>query len=304
MISKISSINHMLVKKLYSFVLYLIQVLFGIKNAKIFDTKLRFRRKLNLDNPQTLADKVSYLELNEPYDLKETCTDKYEVREYVEKKGLGELLVPVVGGPWEKFEDIDFSLLPESFALKATHGCKMNYIVTDKNSLDKDDCSRAVKKWLKTTYGTYSMEPHYIGIKHRIYAEKYLGEMSSLVDYKFHCLNGEPKFVLAITGRETNGDKAMKATLDLFDMSWNPIFEVVGANSEVAGNGDVAKPEHFDQMVEISRQLAADFKFVRVDLYELDGKVMFGELTFSPACCVFPYLSDDFVEKMGESLSI
>lgn len=291
-------------KAIYADLLGMIKFVCGVDTAKRFDTYLRFRRKLNLKNPQTLADKVSYIELHEQNELTMKCTDKYEVRSYIANKGYADILVPIAGGPWNLYEDIDFEQLPDSFALKATHGCKMNYMVPDKEKLRLDECKEEVNRWLKTTYGTYSMEPHYINIPHRIYAEKYLGGMSGLIDYKFHCLNGVPQFVLTITDRKTDGDKAMKATLDLFDMQWNSIPEVVGANSEQAGNGNVAKPECFDEMVRIATDLSRDFKFVRVDLYEINHKVMFGELTFSPACCVFPYLSEKFLADMGEKLTI
>ena len=96
----------------------------------------------------------------------------------------------------------------------------------------------------------------------------------------------------------------MKCTLDLFDIEWNPIPEIVKSNSEIPGKGDVPKPENLDEMLHIAKLLAQDFKFVRVDLYNLHGKVLFGELTFSPACCVFPYFTDKFNKMMGDKLSL
>lgn len=291
-------------KNIYAFILNTIQVILGVDAAKVFDTYLRFHRKINLKNPKTLADKVSFIELHEQSEFASRCTDKFEVRNYITSKGYDHILVPVVGGPWDKFDEINFNDLPSSFALKATHGCKMNYMVLDKSKLNIEKCRAEVNRWLNTTYGTYSMEPHYIKIPHRIYAEKYLGDMSGLIDYKFHCMNGVPQFVITITDRKTDGDKAMKATLDLFDMQWNSIPEVIGANSEKAGNGNVKKPECFEEMVKIATDLSKDFKFVRVDLYEINHKVKFGELTFSPACCVFPYLSDAFISDMGSKLTI
>lgn len=289
------------IKSVYANVLRLVTNLAGIDNAKKFDTYLRFHRKLDLKNPKSLADKVSYLELHAQPELAATCTDKYEVRNYVIQKGHGDVLVPIIGGPWSSYSEINFDSLPCSFALKATHGCKMNYMVLDKNSMDAEKCEKAVNKWLHTTYGTYSMEPHYASIPHRIYAEKYLGDMSQLVDYKFHCFDGEPKFILAVTNRHSGGKKGGKSTLDLYDLDWNPIFEVVDFSC-IPGTGMVPKPKCFDEMIKIAADLSKDFKFVRVDLYEVDNHVMFGELTFSPSCCVFPNFSEKFVKKMGEQL--
>ena len=194
--------------------------------------------------------------------------------------------------------------LPDSFAIKATHGCKMNYLVPDKSKFNSEKCKKEIKRWMNTTYGTYSMEPHYIKIPHRFYIEKYLENADQLVDYKIHCLNGKPRFVLTCSDRKSNGDKAMQVTLDLFDMDWKQIPEIVSSGAECPGNGKVSKPENLDEMVRIARILSKDFKFVRVDLYELEGKVYFGELTFSPAHCVFPYLSDRFDLEMGKLLQI
>ena len=172
------------------------------------------------------------------------------------------------------------------------------------SKFDSEKCKKEIQRWMDTTYGTYSMEPHYIEIPHRFYIEKYLEKADQLVDYKFHCLNGEPQFVLTCSNRKSNGDKAMQVTLDLFDMDWKPIPEIVSSGLEHPGNGELPKPENLDEMIRIAKILSKDFKFVRVDLYELEGKVYFGELTFSPAHCVFPYLSDKFDLEMGKLLQI
>lgn len=290
----------MALKQIYGGCLNILSSVAGIGNAKKFDAWFRFRRKLNLKNPRTLADKVSYLELFDQHELAPMCTDKYAVRQYIQDKGLGHILVPLVGGPWSKVEDVDFDTLPNAFALKATHGCKMNYLVSDKTNLDKEDCVKKMRRWLATTYGTYSVEPHYLKIPHRIYAEKHLGDMSQLVDYKFHCLNGVPQFVLTTGNRHLDSSGAMKATKNLYDINWNPINGIAKMASEV----EMSKPTCFDEMLDVARKLSEDFKFVRVDLYEIDGEVLFGELTFSPACCVFPSFTDEFIEKMGEKLDI
>ena len=292
------------IKKLYGILLKVITKIAGIDCAKKFDTRLRFHRTLNLKNPKTLADKVSYIELHEKNMLTSVCTDKWAVREYVTNKGYEDTLVPLAGGVWNSVDEVDFESLPESFVLKATHGCKMNYFVPNKNEIDMDKCRAEMVRWMKTTYGTYSMEPHYAEIPHRIYAEKYLGDMSNLTDYKFHCLNGEPQFILAFTERCADGDKAMKVKIDCFDMEWKHIKAVCGAGLEIPGEGKVAKPKHFEEMKEMARKLSADFKFVRVDLYEMNDQIYFGEMTFSPTTGVFAFLKEDFLAEMGKKLEI
>jgi len=290
------------VKKIYGWLLSAITKIAGINAAKQFDSKLRFHRKINLKNPESLSDKVSYIELHDQSPLAPMCTDKAEVRKYVVQKGFKDILIPIILEPTDSVEKIDFKKLPETFILKATHGCRMNYIVKDKNRLDEEECKGVMRKWLQTTYGTYSMEPHYLSIPPRIYAEQYIEDMNGLIDYKFHCLNGKPEFCLVCSGRSDKKGESMGVLLSLFDMEWNFIDEIVDYKNEKRGPSDIPKPKQFDRMKEIAAELSKDFKFVRIDLYEYEGKILFGEMTFSPACCVFPYFSDAFDKAMGKKL--
>ncbi len=290
------------VKKIYGWLLSAITKIAGINAAKQFDSKLRFHRKINLKNPESLSDKVSYIELHDQSPLAPMCTDKAEVRKYVVQKGFKDILIPIILEPTDSVDKIDFKKLPETFILKATHGCRMNYIVKDKNRLDEEECKGVMRKWLQTTYGTYSMEPHYLSIPPRIYAEQYIEDMNGLIDYKFHCLNGKPVFCLVCSGRSDKKGESMGVLLSLFDMEWNFIDEIVDYKNEKRGPSDIPKPKQFDRMKEIAAELSKDFKFVRIDLYEYEGKILFGEMTFSPACCVFPYFSDAFDKAMGKKL--
>lgn len=287
------------IKRLYAILLSFIEYLFGIDLAKKFDTKLRFHKSLDLKNPKTLSEKVTYIELHKQSPLAPSCTDKYEVREFVKSRGLENILIPVYGEAWSDVNQIDFNTLTYPCILKATHGCKMNYVLHDINNIDLQKCKQELSKWLKISYGTYSIEPHYKTIPHRIYAEKFIDGIDDLIDYKFHCINGNPEFVLTCSQRKANGDAAMAVTLDLFDMEWKHIPEIIGSGNEIAGDGLIQKPETFDRMKEIARVLSCGFEFVRVDLYEINGNILFGEMTFSPACCVFPYFSKEFDIEMG-----
>lgn len=292
------------IKMIYAKVLSSISIIAGVDAAKKFDAKLRFHKSLNLKRPTTLSEKVTYIELHEQSPLASVCTDKFAVREYIKEKGLQEILVPLVGGPWQNIKDIDFENLPMQFVLKATHGCKMNYLVPDKKRLNISHCKKEMQRWMDTTYGGYSMELHYLTIPHRIYAEKYLENADQLLDYKIHCINGKPMFILVCSDRQANGDAAMKVTLDLFDLQWRPISGIISSGSEIAGSGRIPKPHKLEEMIEIAEKLSKEFKFVRVDLYEIKGKVFFGELTFSPANCVFPYFTKEFDLKMGNLLKL
>ena len=267
----------------------------GVKRTKLLDSRFRFGRKLDLKNPRTLSDKICWIELNTDQSLAARCTDKYAVRSYVEEKGLGNILVPLVGGPWTKASDIDIDSLPNQFVLKATHGCEMNYICKDKSKLDYVDLLNRVSPWLKEDYPRACIEPHYKLVPHRLYAEEFVGELEDVVDYKFHCINGEPAFALTCSNRE----ESLK--LNLYDLGWNPI---PGLQGSMENEKEIKRPENLEGMVDVAQTLSSDFDFVRVDLYEENGKILFGELTFSPACGVLEYFTDSFVAKWGEALHV
>ena len=293
-----------ILKKIYGAWLGLLEIIGGNSLAKRFDCKFRFKRNLNLKNPKTLSDKIIYLELYKQSPLASKCTDKYEVRSYIESKNLNNILVPIVGGPWSSETEINFDELPNSFVLKGTHGCKMNLIVENKNEIDKKNCYKEIKRWIKTTYGKYSIEPHYLNIPHRIYAEKFLGKQEKLIDYKFYCLNGNPQFINVSSDRHSEGDKSMVVTQELYDLEWNPIFEVKQNGKEIPGKGEIIKPKNLKEMIEIAKTLSEDFDFVRVDLYNIDGKIYFGELTFTPFAGALAIYTDKFDEEMGKKLII
>lgn len=281
-------------RDLYRHLLNAEALVLGAKRAKELDARIRFGRKLDLSSPRTLADKICWIELNTDQTLAARCTDKWAVRDYVAEKGLASLLVPAYG-PWRCVEDIDVDALPNAFALKATHGCEMNYLVSDKKLLDVDEMLAYARRWLDEDYPRACVEPHYKLVPHRVYAEDFIGGMDQIVDYKFHCLNGEPRFVLTCSER----DRGLK--LNLYDLDWSPID---GLQGSMRNDKKIAKPKLLDEMIDAARTLSADFDFVRVDLYESDGKVMFGELTFSPACGVMEYYTNDFVMRWGEELRV
>lgn len=267
----------------------------GVKRAKCLDSRFRFGRALNLRHPVTLADKLSWIGLNTDQTLATRCTDKYAVREYVAEKGLAGILIPLCGGPWVSVADIDIEALPNQFVLKATHGCEMNYICKDKSRLDQVALMTKAAAWLKSDYSRACVEPHYKPIPHRLYAEEFVGGLDDTVDYKLHCFNGEPAFILTCSERETS------LRLNLYDLDWHPLAGLQGA---MAGSGSVAKPSTLSEMIGAAKKLSADFDFVRVDFYEREGRIFFGELTFSPACGILPYYTDAFIEEWGGRLQV
>lgn len=282
-------------RRIYRAVLNAAAATFGPRRAKVLDARFRFGRCLDLDNPETLADKISWIELNADQALAARCTDKFAVRGYVEEKGLGTMLIPCVGGPWDDVSQIDIGSLPERFVLKATHGCEMNYICKDKGSLDVELMLSLAREWLSSDYPRSCVEPHYKLIQHRLYAEEFVGGMDDTIDYKLHCINGEPRFILTCSNRE----RSLK--LNLYDLDWHPMS---GLQGPMRGDRDIARPKSLSKMIKVAKTLAEDFDFVRVDLYEKDGEIFFGELTFSPAGGVLPYFSDGFIKQWGDALRV
>ena len=237
--------------------------------------RLVMHEKLNLSSPKTFNAKIQLYKLKycPNNELVIECTDKYRIRDYLQKKRLSKYAVPCLGF-WENADDIEWDALPNRFAIKCNHGCAYNIICKDKNLLDIKKATKRLKTWLKEDFGKYNAEPHYSKIKRGIVCEEYLGDGKSefLVDYKVHCFNGKVKFVLICSGRAQHS-----ADYIYYDLNWNKLDFSKTASPEFP------MPKSFRKMIEISEHIALDFPFVRVDFYEINGKPLIGELTFVPA---------------------
>lgn len=239
---------------------------------------LRTKEIPNLKNPKNFNEKTTMLKLSYANnDLVSKCSDKYAVREYVEKKGLGKILNDLYY-VYNKVEDIDFNKLPNQFALKCTHGCAYNIICEDKSKLNEKKAKDKLNKYMKEKYGLATGELHYLNIKPRIICEKYLetkdGKMP--IDYKLYCIDGKVVGILVCSERE----KELRR--NFFDTNWNELMYI---KDKYRNKNNIEKPKGLDEMIKYAEILSKDFKFVRVDLYDQDGKILFGELTFTPACC-------------------
>ncbi len=231
-------------------------------------------KTLDLENPQTLNEKIQWLKLYDSTPLKTQLTDKYLAREWVKERIGEKYLIPLLG-TWDKFDEIDFDRLPAKFVLKANHGCGWNIIVKDKNTFDKAAAREKFNKWLNTNFAFVNgLELHYKDIFPKIIAEQYLeNDNGYLYDYKVLCFNGKPHFILVDIERHTNHKR------NVYDLDWNiqpfsnyPKFETID------------KPDNLDEMIFLAKTLSKDFALVRVDFYLLnDGSLKFGELTFTPA---------------------
>ena len=256
--------------------------------------RLRLGRRLNLKDPKTFTEKLQWLKLNDHNPKYTMMADKLSMREFVrEKTGEGHT-VPVLG-KWSRFEDIDFSLLPDRFVLKTTHDSGSYVICTDKQKFDIGAAGKTIRRSLKRNYYVTTREWQYKDIKPVVFAEKYIGDGKPLLDYKFFCFNGEPLFMYM---EQESSDNPTQAIVDMD-------FRPVPFRMEDPVSGDVPpKPEKFDEMVGYARTLSKDVPFLRVDMYCLDGVVYVGELTFYHYGGYTPFSPSEWDGKLGAELDI
>ena len=248
-----------------------------IDRAEAFDILLKESGlKIDLMNPETFNDKIRYMEKSHYSDLVVKCTDKYEVRKYVKYCGFEDILVPLLGGPYESYDAIDINICKdEKTMLKCTHSCGANIAVN--KDTNREYAEYFINKKLKQDISKWFQEWHYESIKPRIICEKYLadGENERLIDYKYFCCNGKINCILACTERDERGDSRHM----YYDEKWRVLDY---AADEIKASHTIPAPKALQQMNKIARKLSEPFPFARVDLYDLNGKVYFGELTFTP----------------------
>lgn len=260
--------------------------------------RILMKKKLNLKNPKTFNEKINWLKLYKyPNDsLVIKCSDKYEVRSYVESKGLSNILNELYG-VYNNVEEIEWENLPQKFVLKCNHGCGYNIICDNKEILDVSESKKKIKDWMKEDFGKVSCEPHYSKIERKIICEKYLAE--NILDYKFFCFKGEPEFLYisrAVSGSH-HGLKADFFNLEGVKMSFR-------RTDHESFDIEPAMMKNLAQAKEICRILSKDFEFVRVDLFEVEDKIYFSELTFTPSTGMMPLEPEKYDYNLGQKIEI
>lgn len=242
--------------------------------------KIYYKRRagypVDLERPEKFSEKQQWYKLHSRLALMQKCADKLAVREYVKNNGYDNCLNTLLG-VYKKACEIDYSSLPDRFVLKASHGSAMNYIVKDKNTFPRKQAGMMMDSWMHQNIAWGGREWVYLNMPRHIIAEAYLeDETGGLQDYKFFCFNGEPRF-LQVTGGRFSEHKFQ----NFYDLEWNllPFGKDLPSNPDI----HVLKPNQFEFMIKMSRDLCKPFQFVRVDLYQANGKVYFGEMTFFPA---------------------
>lgn len=233
---------------------------------------------LNLSDPKDYNQKIQWLKIYDNLAVKTQLSDKYAVREWTTSKIGSKYLVPLLG-VWNSPEEIDFGAMPPRFCLKANHGSGMNIVVRDKSSVDVTSAVKKMRRWLAAPYGVMSYEPQYFGIPRKIIAEEYIEQSDGdLVDYKIHCFDGRPGIIQVIGSRDFEKHTALEA---FYSPEW--VRNDLMYHTYTQYPHELERPDFLDDMLKIAAALSEGFKYVRVDLYCVNGSIKFGEMTFTPA---------------------
>lgn len=271
------------------------QILGQKMTSPLFMSRIYFRillgYRLNIKDPQTFNERMQFYKLyycpNNPLVIK--CTDKYAVREYINKKGMSQYLNELYN-VWDKPEDINWDNLPNQFAMKCTHSCGHHVICEDKSKLDVPAAKKMIEKRYHSDFGLKNAEIHYSKIKPRIICEKFLGGV--MIDYKFFCFNGKVEFMYISEGLADD----YTARISFFDREGK---KTPFHREDYAENVDAKIPDQFDQLIQMSERLAEDFPFVRVDWFVVNGQIYFSELTFTPCAGLMKIAPEEYDRKLG-----
>lgn len=256
-----------------------------------------YKKILNLKNPQYYGEKIQWLKLYGHLEELKDYVDKYEVRSYVERT-IGNKYLNELYGVYDNPEDIDYTILPDKFVLKCTNGSGQIIICKDKKEFKIEKANRIMYKWLRDNFYKMKKETQYRDIKNRIIAEQYLeDETGALRDYKFFCYDGIPLYYGVFTDRYTD------ETVDMYDIEGNKLIGVL--NGGVKNSNTIIKQgENFQEMLWVVKRLAEPFQFVRVDLYQIEKKIIFGELTFTGGAGSEPFTPLEFDKEIAKRIKL
>lgn len=263
-----------------------------------------FRKRLNLKNPQTLNEKILWAKLYSDTTEWTRLADKYEVRKYVEEIGLGDTLVKLYA-VWFDVRDVDFDALPETFIIKANNGDgKGTNKIIRKSELTPEkklEYLEIIDEWLhRKNIGLLHAEPHYKNMRPCVIAEEVLpceSGCSSLIDYKIWCFNGKAQYIYVCSDRDKKGSSAHVMT---YDIMWNAHPEYSIFNSDYSRGDILPMPRNYEQMIAIAEKLSKGFPELRVDLYNVNGRIYFGELTFTSQGGLMDYFTHSFLLELGK----
>lgn len=266
-----------------------------IRYIKNLDPKL-YGVPLETDNLTTFTKKLQWLKIHDATLLKTRLADKYRVRNWIAEKIGAQYLIPLLG-VWDDFDDINFDDLPNQFVLKVNHSSGKNIFVRDKKNFDKEKARRDINLWMSISY-VFALELHYANIDRKIIAEELMTSVGLPDDYKFLCINGKIVYCQYLT------DRLGELKLNYFDENWKVTNVERSDHPRSNHPEEILPPKNFELMKELATKLAEGFAFVRVDFYEIEGRVYFGEMTFTPAGGFFSYKSEGTDEYLGSLLKL
>lgn len=264
----------------------------------------RFRKFPHLRYPGDLNEKILYMKLFSDTTEWSRLADKYRVRDYVKECGLEDILIPLIG-VWEKVEDVDFDNLPTSLIFKANNGCwpGSTLVINDMNKANREELKKIFQSWLdQKRIGDLAAEPHYKHIKPCIIAEQLLPSEDghkSLMDYKIWCFNGKAYYVWTCSDRDDEGTRVM-----MYDRDWKPVPEECIFVGNYKKGELIDKPKNLDRMLYVAETLAKGFPCVRVDLYNVNNHIFFGEMTFTSLGGMMDFYTPEFLQKCGDIIDL
>lgn len=288
-------------KLILAFVQSKVDKLYGrflLKKSNVEYIKFRYKKlfgvDINLDNPQTFAEKIQWMKLYEHDERLVVCADKYAVREIIKNKIGEEYLIPMPY-VWDSGEQIDFSVLPEKFVLKPNNSSGRVIICKDKSKFNEQSFRKTIKKWEKENLTRMTGEWVYEKIPFKIVCEEYLAD--GIVDYKMYFADGEFICTQIITGRQEKSKQ-----FGYFDDKWE-LLDIRRYNHK-RFDVDIKKPENYEEMLSIAQKLSQGFKFIRVDLYYVNNKVYFGELSFYPNNGFVRYENEEMDRFFADKINV
>lgn len=286
----------------YYGILALGRILPDTVNLNIFYLKMLFRNRmkkpLNLKQPKTYNEKLQWLKLYNRRPEYTMMVDKYKVKEYVKSIIGEEFIIPTIG-VWEKFNQIDFEKLPEQFVLKCTHDSGGLVICNDREKLDKKKAKNQIEHCLKRSYFKNTREWPYKNVKPRIIAEKYMVDESGyeLKDYKFFVFNGQVKAMFIATDRGLDSETC-------FDFFNRDFQHLSFTNGHPNSKEKIAKPQNFDKMIALAEKLGEKIPHARIDFYNINGAVFFGEITFFHWSGLKPFIPEEWDYTFGNWIEL
>lgn len=269
------------------------------KLAEILYRK-KFNKNINWSKPLDINEKINWIAFNTDTSFWTELANKYEVREYVKKKGYGNILTKLIG-TWSSPDEIDFSSFPDRFVLKCNHDAGSVIVIDNKSNINEYDIKNKLRTSLNSAFGIETAEPHYLGIDRKIIAEEFINNddqnSNSLIDYKFWCFHGKAAYCHVVYDKTVYKNKR-SGIYSLPDWTLQK-YKLKNETSK-----SIPIPEMLKEMIEVAESLSTSFLQCRVDLYNCNKRIYFGEITFTAGCGRISNYTDDFLVELGDKIII